>query len=621
MAEISQEELSKLTEKLLREHAVDFRDYKPTSLGRRVQRRLDATSCKDMACYLALLDKRPDEYAKLVDSILINVTQFFRDPEAWEVIKSEVIPHIVAEKHPGDQIRMWSAGCATGEEAYSLAIQLAEIMGPRVSEYDIRIYATDIDDDALAIARRAEYSDDAVKDVPTEILNKYFTKNARWTLKRDIRKMVIYGRHNLVTDAPISHVDLIACRNVLIYMSVDLQNRVLSKFHYGLDPRGYLFLGKAESLLTASRLFKSVNDRWRIFRKEAGGGVATRGVTEQQVVSRAVETGSAEYQLVSMFNEAVLRYTPSGVIGVDNNNIVRIVNSAAESIWGISGPDLLGKSIFEASLPSSLQGILPRITQVRSQRTEMRIDEIDLSQERNRPLQVSVSITPMFDVMGNAFGVITAAENITGQVRLRNELEASNEQLQAANEELETTNEELQSTNEELETTNEELQSTNEELETTNEELQSTNEELETTNDELAVRTTELNTLSFYFNSIVQCLEIPIVVLNEQNLITTWNPAAERFFGLTVQEAVGRNFFEIGLPDGIAKTRGLLSKLPETRKSARSEPMKYETRTGDARVAIMEYAPLLDSSGAYKGATCFVRDAEARELEPAARER
>ncbi|MDO8682195.1 MAG: protein-glutamate O-methyltransferase CheR [Armatimonadota bacterium] len=268
MPEINHDDLNKLMEKLHLERGTDFRGYKPTSLARRVQRRLGALKCSDINTYMEYLDQQPDEYTKLIDSILINVTQFFRDQEAWQIIEDEVIPRIVPEKRPGDQIRMWSAGCATGEEAYSLAIILSEALGPSLEDYGVRIYATNIDEGALAIARLGDYSDDSAKSVPPELLQKYFTKNCRWSLNRDIKKMVIFGQHNLVMDAPISHLDLIVCRNVLIYMSVDLQNLVLSKLHYGLNPRGFLFLGKAESILTASRIISPFNDRWRIFRKE-----------------------------------------------------------------------------------------------------------------------------------------------------------------------------------------------------------------------------------------------------------------------------------------------------------------------------------------------------------------
>ena len=278
MADIAQSDLKRLTEKLLRERAVDFREYKPTTLSRRIQRRLGAANCADIECYLKYLDQRADEYAKLIDSILINVTEFFRDPEAWEIIKNEVLPRIIAERRPGDQIRIWSTGCATGEEPYTAAMVLLDVLGDRANDFDIRIYATDIDDESLSVARRGEYLDDAVKTIPESYLPRYFDKNARWCIKRDVRKMVIFGRHNLVTDAPISHSDMIVCRNVLIYMSVDLQNRILSKFHYGLQPGGYLFLGRAESLLTTSELFTPTNERWRVFQKESPLGAAARSL-------------------------------------------------------------------------------------------------------------------------------------------------------------------------------------------------------------------------------------------------------------------------------------------------------------------------------------------------------
>ena len=187
---------------------------------------------------------------------------------------NEVIPQIMSNKGPGDQIRIWSAGCASGAEAYSLAITLSEAIGPRLTEHEVRIYATDIDDDALAAARAATYSKSALESVPADILEKYFVKDIRWTVNRDIRQMVIFGKHNLVTDAIISRVDLVVCRNVLIYMTVDLQNRILSKFHYGLTAPGFLFLGKSESLLTTSGMFVPVSERWRIFKKEPTAAIA-----------------------------------------------------------------------------------------------------------------------------------------------------------------------------------------------------------------------------------------------------------------------------------------------------------------------------------------------------------
>ena len=617
MSEIAHEDLAKLTEKIHSERAVDFRGYKPSSLSRRIQRRMDAVKCADVNSYIEYLDRRPDEYAKLIDCILINVTEFFRDPEAWQVITEEIIPRILSEKRPGNSIRVWSAGCATGEEVYSIAMALAEGLGARINEYDVRIYATDMDDDALQVARRAEYSEDSVKSIPPELLKNYFVRNGRWTVNKDLRRLVIFGRHNLATDAPISHVDLILCRNVLIYMTVELQNRLLSKFHYAAEPNGFLFLGKAESLLSASRTFAAVNERWRIFRKESAMAYAARAAAEQSTVGRASEEGLTEYQWISEFNNSVLRHAPSAIVAVDNNDIIKLVNSAAESFWGLHARDLLGKSITEISGSPSFQELLPKISQARSRRREVVMEEVDLTDERGKPFQISVSVGPMLDVRGGNLGVVVVAENITTQIRLRSEVEAAIEQLQATNEEMETTNEELQSTNEELETTNEELQSTNEELETTNEELQSTNEELGATNAELSVRTTDLNTLSLYHDSILTSIEVPIVALDEANAVTTWNPAAEKFYGLKNDEAIRRNFFELALPGRVAKTREKLRDMKETRESYRSEPMPYTASTGKRRTVVMEYEPLLDIHGRYKGAILIVRDAKLQPIEPA----
>jgi two-component system CheB/CheR fusion protein len=490
--EMSDKAVLDVTERLFQERAIDFRDYKPSTLRRRIKRRMDATHREHVSDYLELLDTQPEECNELIDSILINVTQFFRDPEAWDLIREQVIPRILADKRKGDQIKVWSAGCATGEEAYTLAMLFNQALKDRKHDHELRVYATDVDENALAVARRGAYVDKSMECVPEELREEYFKKNGVWTVSRELRKTVIFGRHNLVNDAPISHCDLIVCRNVLIYMGINLQNQLLSKFHYALDTPGFMFLGKAEAMLTLSRLFSSVSDKARIFTKEAPGG-AVCPAADQRALGAAVDAGATEYQLISLFNEAVLRHAPVGVIGINGNNVVRLVNPAAERLWGFNSRDLLGKSLVEVPLPPALQGLVQKTVQVRHDKREFTIDEMVVTTDRGKETYLSVRITPMFDVRGNPGGVIVLAEDLTIAVKLRRDVESANDELNSTNEELETTNEELQSTNEELTTTNEELQSTNEELETTNEELQSTNEELETTNDELEARTQELN--------------------------------------------------------------------------------------------------------------------------------
>jgi two-component system CheB/CheR fusion protein len=268
---IRNDDLEALLEKIYNERGYDFREYKTSSVERRIKKRLFEHHLETYDQYSALLDQNPGEYSKLFDTLLINVSEFFRDPEAWKVIDDEIIPKILAKKNKGGSIRVWSAGCSTGEEPYSFAILLADKLGDAISDYEIRIYATDIDDKALVEARAGQYTTDKLKNVQDEFLNKYFIKeDGFYKIHRNIRQMVSFGRQDLVSDAPISRLDIVICRNVLIYFNSDLQNRVITKFHYALCDHGYAFFGKSESMLASSRLFEGVNKKWRIFKKIEG---------------------------------------------------------------------------------------------------------------------------------------------------------------------------------------------------------------------------------------------------------------------------------------------------------------------------------------------------------------
>jgi two-component system CheB/CheR fusion protein len=266
--EVDKGDLDALLQKIHDEHRYDFREYKEASIQRRINKRLIENHLTTYEQYAALLDDNPDEYSKLFDTLLINVSEFFRDPEAWEVIENEIIPEIMAKKSRGDHIRVWSASCSTGEEPYTIAILLAEKLGDSVADYEIRIYGTDIDENALHEARKGIYRPESLKNVKMEYLDKYFTQeNGSYKVKRIIRQMVAFGKQDLVKDAPISHTDLIICRNVLIYFKLSLQNRVIAKFHYALDRSGYIFFGKSESMLVGSKLFSPINKKWRVFKK------------------------------------------------------------------------------------------------------------------------------------------------------------------------------------------------------------------------------------------------------------------------------------------------------------------------------------------------------------------
>ena len=247
---------------------LDFRGYKRTSLRRRINLRMETVNAEDFTAYRAYLEAQPSEYEELLDTVLINVTSFFRDEDAWNVIRDQVIPDILENAEEDQPIRVWSVGCASGEEPYSIAMLLAEALGTVDFCRRVKIYATDLDEEALKVARVATYSPREVESVPGPLLEKYFERtNNHYVFERELRKCVIFGRHNVVHDAPISRIDLLACRNLLIYLEAETQSVVLPRLHYALNPDGFLFLGKAETQLARSSLFRPVDMKHRIFAK------------------------------------------------------------------------------------------------------------------------------------------------------------------------------------------------------------------------------------------------------------------------------------------------------------------------------------------------------------------
>lgn len=249
----------------------DFTGYKRASLMRRVRHRMSQAGYETFEQYLDVLQASSDEFAALFNTILINVTAFFRDPDAWDYIAADVIPRILAERGPEDPVRVWSAGCASGQEAYTLAMLLTEALGADEFRRRVKIYATDVDEDALSEARAATYDARAVESVPPEFLARYFEQvNGKYVFRKDLRRAVIFGRNDLVKDAPISRVDLLVCRNTLMYMNAETQRNVLGRLHFALAGQGILFLGHAEMLLSHSDRFTPLSLKHRIFRKAVG---------------------------------------------------------------------------------------------------------------------------------------------------------------------------------------------------------------------------------------------------------------------------------------------------------------------------------------------------------------
>ena len=529
----------------------DFTGYKRSTLQRRIHRRMALLSVATFSEYRDYLELQPDEYNLLFDSMLINVTSFFRDPLAWQALREKVIPELVSGKSAKAPIRIWSAGCATGEEAYTLAIVLAEALGPEQFRERVKIYATDLDEEALQIARAGAYDLSALADVPERLRDIYFepagTKRA---FRRDLRRQVIFGRNDLTRDAPISRVDLLTARNTLMYFNAETQANVIRRFHFALRYPGYLLLGKAEMLLNHSDRFVPVDLRKRLFRKASRAELQPSGTLPWAEMSSR-ETAS------SRIDNATLASGPVVQLAVDLSDKLRVANAAAEALFNLRPRDL-GRPFQDLEVSYRPVELRSRIEQVRKELRPVELHDVEWQRPGDPDrTYYDVAIVPLFAVPGDLLGVGISFVDVTRYRRVRDELAHANtelerayEELQSLNEELETTNEELQSTNEELETTNEELQSTNEELETMNEELQSTNDELQAINEELRGRTEELDQTNGFLGSVLRSLGSAVIVLNEDLKVRIWSPGAEDLWGLRPEEAESRELLalDIGLP-------------------------------------------------------------------------
>ncbi|ODR26157.1 CheR family methyltransferase [Mycolicibacterium porcinum] len=531
----------------------DFTGYKRTSLMRRVRHRMDHAGYAGFEQYLDVLQASSDEFSALFNTILINVTAFFRDPEAWEFIRTDVIPRMLAERGPDDPIRVWSAGCASGQEAYTLAILLAEALGPDAFRQRVKIYATDIDEEALTEARAASYDERSVESVPPDLLARYFEQvNGRYVFHKDLRRAVIFGRNDLVKDAPISRVDLLVCRNSLMYLNAETQRNVLGRLHFALAAQGTLFLGHAEMLLSHADRFTPLNLKHRVFRKAAGSHTGL----DRYDPAASMYDRHGDLPGLTTVRELAFRASPVAQIVVTGEDTVAMINQQAESIFGLSARDI-GRLLRDLEISYRPVELRAYIEQAKVERRSARVQEVKWQRPGAETVWFEIHVNPLVDGENGLLGVsivffdVTATRALVDKVVQTNrQLEAAYEELQSTNEELETTNEELQSTVEELETTNEELQSTNEELETMNEELQSTNDELHTINDTLRERSIELDDARTFLDSLVNSIQLGMVVVDREMRVVVWNRYCEDLWGLRADETAGvaLTSLDIGLP-------------------------------------------------------------------------
>ena len=524
---------------------IDFRNYKTSTILRRITRRMAVSHVGTLRDYADYLRTHPEEVSELVKAFLIKVTGFFRDPEAFDYIRQNVLAELIDRARETRILRVWSAGCATGEEAYSMSLLIADALGTDFPEWSVKIFATDLAADAIAFARRGFYPETVLTELPNNYRQRYFERiDHGYRISKMLRETVIFGQQDISRGVPFPRIDLVVCRNLLIYLNPELQQTVLDLFAYSLhQSHGYLFLGKAETTRPTKASFELVNKKWKIYRC-LGGPLSFPTYHASQPVSQITEgrresrprsaTSPSEYEITAAetdvghlrrINEMMLRYLTAGVVVMDRSYRILTINSAARRMLGIR--DVAYDQDFLHSvrgLPyQDVRAAIDLAFRERSTTTlkDLELDHISVG-TGSRYIDMTIMLMPV-EVGGPDIAVITVIDTTEGAqagkrleavqreqadlvgelsaankrfAEMNKELQDANEELQAANEELMLTQEELQATNEEFEATNEELQATNEELETNNEELQATNEELQTTNDELAARTMELHHLA-----------------------------------------------------------------------------------------------------------------------------
>lgn len=594
---------------------VDFSSYKRTSLERRVRKRMASVAINTFADYIDYLEVHPDEFEHLFNAILINVTSFFRDPPVWECVQTDVIPKILAAKKPSDPIRIWSAGCASGEEAYTLAIMFAEALGADAFRERVKIYGTDVDNEALNQARQAVYSVRALEEIDAQIRDKYFEPNgARRAFRKDLRGNVIFGRNDLIQDAPISRLDLLVCRNCVMYFNAETQARILERFHFAVADSGFLVLGKAEMLLGDGQAFATVDLKRRIFQKVGRTVPRARLWSPGNNLANLPNAPSAPLVNHVRIREAAFDSGAVPQIVVDASGFLTLANQFARLQFGLSSDDL-GKPFNDIDLSARPADLRPAIEHATTEGRPVSIKDVQWIKGVGEIEFFDIQVVPMRDHANNGvLGVSVSFISVTNFKRLQDELRKSSEELdcayeeiQASNEELETTNEELQSTVEELQTTNEELQSTNEEFETMNEELQSSNEELQTTNEELRQRTDELNEVNTFLASILTCFRGGVIVLNRDMMVLVWNDKAQDFWGLRTEEVRDRHFMnlDIGLP--VEQLRGTIKNCLAGESNVPVELDAVNRRGKQIRCRV-SCTPLMGANHDVRGAILFMEE-------------
>ena len=609
----------------------DFSLYKQSTIRRRIERRMSQHAIEDAETYARYLKENPVEVQALFKELLINVTSFFRDSEAFACLEKDILPSLCKDKADDYIFRVWVAGCATGEEAYSIAILLREHMAQAHQEFKVQIYSTDLADDAIALARAGLYQLNIAQDVTPERLRRYFVKEeSGYRVKKEIREMVVFAIQNVVKDPPFTRLDLLSCRNLMIYLEPELQNRLIQTFHYALKPGGILFLSPSESIGNHTDLFASLNRKWKFFR--AAKSIISARAAITHVVSWAKEAGGKapqetmdkrkETNFAELTRRVLLQcFAPASVVADLKGNILYVHGDTGKYLRPAPGQASLNviemaRQGLEAELRTAIRAAadagaatLDRVMQVKTNggftAVSLSVRPVPGTDDSQSLLLVSFQDLASPPAKGARKRVAKPVE--LGRIaELERDLAYMKESHQATVEEQQASNEELKSTNEEMQSTNEELQSTNEELETSKEELQSVNEELITVNAELQAKIEQLAGMQNDMKNLLDNTHIGTVFLDEQLRIRRFTREATNLYRLLPSD-VGRPLSDI---KSNLESEALLAKALSVLESL--VPNEQEVRTFDGTWYLLRIQPYRTLDNVIEGVVLTFTDISKR---------
>ena len=614
----------------------DFHHYKRATVLRRIERRLLVKGVVSLPAYAELLEREPLEFELLLKDLLISVTAFFRDRDAFEAVENTVVPELFRNKQPGQQIRVWVAACATGQEAYSLAMMLSEFGTTLPKSSEVQLFASDIDEHAISLARAGTYPTAIAMDVPSTKLRQFFTKEeGRYRIRKSVRDRILFASHNLLRDPPFSRLDMISCRNVLIYLNREAQLRVLEKFHTALNPDGFLFLGASESADVASELFVPFDKKNRIYRARTLSRTARYlPVLASPLPHRMPEPALAGVPLRPQFSygevhqRALTQFAPPSLIVDRDSDIVHMSETAGRFLRHVGGEP--SRNVMALVLPELRLELRMALYQALQTGNSVEAHQV-MTKRDGSTFFVNMIVRPFTDEIAATGFVLILFEEIERTMnpppgenaiepkdlvlnQLEAELQRNKQKLQETIEHAEISNEEHRASNEELQAINEELRSATEELETSKEELQSVNEELVTVNYELKVKVEETGKANDDLNNLIASTDIATIFVDRAVCIKRFTPRAADIFSIIATD-IGRSLLDIThrleygqLADDVASTFDTL------------HPVEREVRSNDGRYYLMRLLPYRTTEDKIEGAVMtFIDISRRREAEAKAR--